>query len=157
MLLYGVNPIRCSIICSKDKPLARNPPSFITATQSLAAAAVSSAAAAALVLSAGAIEVSAPALPDETLSNIPQTLDSICTPEHGCRKRYKIQRPKSRKAEACTGKCVTTCIQGGYGSPGEGPFNIRRPLVVFKDGFRSRKYCLSECTDICNLIGDDGP
>ncbi|CAA0829884.1 Unknown protein [Striga hermonthica] len=124
MLLYGVNPIRCSIICSKDKPLARNPPTLITAAQSLAAAALSSAAA--LVLSAGSIEVSAPAPPDETLSNIPQTLDSVCTPERGCMKRYKIQRPRSRKAEACTGKCVTTCIQGGYGSPGEGPFNIRR-------------------------------
>ncbi|KAJ0084442.1 hypothetical protein Patl1_30946 [Pistacia atlantica] len=34
--------------------------------------------------------------------------------------------PKSRKAESCTIKCVTTCIRGGEGSPGEGPFNVRR-------------------------------
>ncbi|XP_058113406.1 uncharacterized protein LOC131256556 isoform X1 [Magnolia sinica] len=74
-------------------------------------------------------------------------------------KPARIQRPKSRKAESCTVKCVTTCIRGGAGSPGEGPLNARRPLVVFKEGFRSRQYCLVECSDICNLIkdGDDGP
>ncbi|XP_058113408.1 uncharacterized protein LOC131256556 isoform X3 [Magnolia sinica] len=89
----------------------------------------------------------------ETLSNIPQTLSG----EDG--KPARIQRPKSRKAESCTVKCVTTCIRGGAGSPGEGPLNARRPLVVFKEGFRSRQYCLVECSDICNLIkdGDDGP
>ncbi|KAI9087289.1 hypothetical protein K1719_030759 [Acacia pycnantha] len=94
----------------------------------------------------------------ETLSNIPQTLSGECPSPGDCRKQ-KIQRPKSRKAESCTSKCVTTCIQGGNGSPGEGPFNVRRPLVVFKQGFRTRHYCLVECTDICNLIrdGDDGP
>jgi hypothetical protein len=26
--------------------------------------------------------------------------------------------------------------------------------VVFKQGFRSRYYCLTECSDICNLIKD---
>ncbi|KAE8658694.1 Mitochondrial import inner membrane translocase subunit tim-10 isoform 2 [Hibiscus syriacus] len=94
----------------------------------------------------------------ETLSNIPQTLSGECSSAKDC-KKPRIQRPKSRKAESCTIKCVTTCIRGGDGSPGEGPFNIRRPLVVFKEGFRSRKYCLVECSDICNLIGDgdDGP
>ncbi|KAL0428563.1 UNVERIFIED_CONTAM: hypothetical protein Slati_3031100 [Sesamum latifolium] len=99
----------------------------ITARQRIAVAVVSAAATAALVLSAGAIEVAAPKLPEETLSNIPQTLSSVCTPEQkDCKKRYKIQRPKSRKAETCTKKCVGTCILGGYGSPGEGPLNIRR-------------------------------
>ncbi|KAH9308020.1 hypothetical protein KI387_035931, partial [Taxus chinensis] len=52
----------------------------------------------------------------------------------------RIQKPKSKKAESCTTKCVVTCIRGGAGSPGEGPLNIRRPLVVFKDGFRTRLY-----------------
>ncbi|XP_047941172.1 uncharacterized protein LOC125188398 isoform X2 [Salvia hispanica] len=122
--------------------LLRKAPVFglnFTAGNSLAAAIT--AAAAALVLSAGAIEVAAPSQPEETLSNVPQTLSSVCGPEQkDCRKRYKIQRPKSKAAEACTSKCSSTCMQGGYGSPGEGPFNIRRPLVVFKDGFRSRKY-----------------
>ncbi|KAE8656915.1 checkpoint serine/threonine-protein kinase BUB1-like [Hibiscus syriacus] len=107
----------------------------------------------------------------ETLSNIPQTLSGECSSAKDC-KKPRIQRPKSRKAESCTIKCVTTCIRGGDGSPGEGPFNIRRPLVVFKEGFRSRNYwydffiphigiecSLVECSDICNLIGDgdDGP
>ncbi|XP_039145064.1 uncharacterized protein LOC120282328 isoform X2 [Dioscorea cayenensis subsp. rotundata] len=91
---------------------------------------------------------------DKTLSNIPQTLSSGDDV-----KQARIQKPKSRKAESCTIKCVTTCIRGGAGSPGEGPLNVRRPLVVFKQGFRSRRYCLAECSDICNLIkdGDDGP
>jgi hypothetical protein len=34
----------------------------------------------------------------------------------------------------CTAKCVGTCIRG------EGPLNVRKPLVVFKDGFRTRQY-----------------
>eukprot|EP01018_Ginkgo_biloba_P019500 Gb_13598 [translate_table: standard] len=88
----------------------------------------------------------------DTFADLPQTLS-------GADKGLRIQKPKSTKAESCTGKCVGTCIRGGAGSPGEGPLNIRRPLVVFKNGFRSRQYCLIECSDICNLIkdGDDGP
>lgn len=61
----------------------------------------------------------------ETLSNIPQTLSGECVSPTDCT-RPKIQRPKSRKAESCTIKCVTTCIRGGDGSPGEGPLNVRR-------------------------------
>ncbi|KAG6552907.1 hypothetical protein Mapa_005563 [Marchantia paleacea] len=83
----------------------------------------------------------------DTFENVPQDLS-------GGDKPRRIQRPKSKKAEGCTQKCLGTCIRGGAGSPGEGPFNVRRPLVVFKDGFRSRQYCLIECSDICNLIGD---
>lgn len=72
---------------------------------------------------AGALE-QAPQDP-ETLSNIPQTLSGECEVPSHC-KKAKIQRPKSKKAEKCTSKCVTTCILGGDGSPGEGPLNIRR-------------------------------
>lgn len=61
----------------------------------------------------------------ETLSNIPQTLSGECTVPKDC-KKARIQKPKSRNAESCTGKCVTTCIRGGEGSPGEGPFNVIR-------------------------------
>jgi len=61
----------------------------------------------------------------DTLSNIPQTLSSECTLPKDC-KKTRIQKPKSRKAESCTIKCVTTCIRGGEGSPGEGPFNVIR-------------------------------
>ncbi|KAL4277970.1 hypothetical protein GQ457_03G042760 [Hibiscus cannabinus] len=60
----------------------------------------------------------------ETLSNIPQTLSGECSSAKDC-KKPRIQRPKSRKAELCTIKCVTTCITGGDRSLGEGPFNIR--------------------------------
>ncbi|XP_050104376.1 uncharacterized protein LOC126583883 [Malus sylvestris] len=112
-------------------------------------------AAAAVLASAGAVESPEQS---ETLENIPQTLSGECALPKDC-KKPRIQRPKSRRAESCTIKCVTTCIRGGEGSPGEGPFNVRRPIVVFKQGFRSRQYCLVECSDICNLIkdGDDGP
>ncbi|XP_020582626.1 uncharacterized protein LOC110026141 [Phalaenopsis equestris] len=102
---------------------------------------------------AAAVLFSSPAPPEETLANIPQTLSGEDA------KQARIQRPRSKKAESCTAKCVGTCIRGGAGSPGEGVLNIRRPLVVFKKEFRSRQYCLAECSDICNLIkdGDDGP
>ncbi|XP_024397544.1 uncharacterized protein [Physcomitrium patens] len=88
----------------------------------------------------------------DTFEDVPQTLS-------GGDKGQRIQKPKSAKAESCTRKCVSTCIRGGAGAPGEGPLNVRRPLVVFKEGFRSRQYCLIECSEICNLIGDgdDGP
>ncbi|KFK42278.1 hypothetical protein AALP_AA2G235100 [Arabis alpina] len=90
-------------------------------------------------------ELPPPPQDGETLSNVPQTLSG-----DDCKKQ-RIQRPKSKNAEKCTVKCVNTCIRSG---DGEGPINIRRPLVVFKQGFRSRNYCLVECSDICNLIGD---
>lgn len=88
----------------------------------------------------------------DTFGNVPSTLS-------GAEKPKRIQKPNSAKAESCTRKCVATCIRGGGGAPGEGPLNVRKPLVVFKEGFRSRQYCLVECSDICNLIGngDDGP
>ncbi|OAY69368.1 uncharacterized protein LOC109711265 [Ananas comosus] len=100
-----------------------------------------------------AVVLSPPRPSPDAFSNVPQTLSGDDA------RRARIQRPKSRKAESCTAKCVGTCIRGGAGSPGEGPLNVRRPLVVFKQGFRTRQYCLVECSDICNLIkdGDDGP
>lgn len=84
------------------------------------------AAAAALVIAStsAASAVQGPPEP-ETLSNIPQMLSGECLEPKDC-KKGRIQRPKSRKAESCTTKCVTTCIQGGDGSPGEGPLNFRR-------------------------------
>lgn len=135
MLRYGATSTRCSMKCPRDRQtqlLRRKAPIFdlhFTAGNSIAAAVAAAAAAAALVLSssAGAIEVAAPSQPEETLSNVPQTLSSVCGPDQkDCKKKYKIQRPNSKKAESCTSKCATTCMQGGFGSPGEGPFNIRR-------------------------------
>ncbi|KAK8581337.1 hypothetical protein V6N13_144366 [Hibiscus sabdariffa] len=145
--LYCVN-CNSSNISSKSSNLTRFGRRYILAGSFLAAAAV-------LVPAALPAEVPQDL---ETLSNIPQTLSGECSSAKDC-KKPRIQRPKSRKAELCTIKCVTTCITGGDRSLGEGPFNIRGPLVVFKEGFRSRNYCLVECSDICNLIGDgdDGP
>ncbi|KAI3929153.1 hypothetical protein MKX01_006389 [Papaver californicum] len=86
-----------------------------------------------------------------TLENIPQMLSSTDGDDDNGKRKGRIQKPKSREAETCTSKCVTTCVRGGYGAPGEGPLNALRPLVVFKQGFHSRQYCLVECSDICNL------
>ncbi|KAK8950793.1 hypothetical protein KSP39_PZI003481 [Platanthera zijinensis] len=83
---------------------------------------------------AAALLFSSPSPPEQTLANVPQTLSGLDS------NHARIQRPRSRMAESCTAKCVSTCITGGAGSPGEGPLNIRRPLVVFKQGFRSRQY-----------------
>uniref|UniRef100_A0ACD5Z918 Uncharacterized protein n=1 Tax=Avena sativa TaxID=4498 RepID=A0ACD5Z918_AVESA len=94
------------------------------------------------------------AAPKDTFRNVPGTLAG----EDG-KEAERIKHPRSPEAARCTSKCVSTCVLGGAGAPGiGGPFNVRRPLVVFKDGFRSRQYCLVECSDVCNLIkdGEDG-
>ncbi|WIA35308.1 hypothetical protein OEZ86_003763 [Tetradesmus obliquus] len=61
-----------------------------------------------------------------------------------------------KQVEGCTRKCVPTCIRGGEGSPGLGPLTMRKEIVVFKDGFRSRSYCLSECAQVCSLTINKG-
>ncbi|XP_073062420.1 uncharacterized protein [Primulina eburnea] len=146
MLLFGYTPTICSAIYpiggklpTRSKPVSLANTS-VTAGKQIAAV-IAAVAAIALMLCAGRSEVVGPQQQEETLSNILQTLSSECTAElKDCKRRYKIQMPKSRKAEICTSKCTTVCMQGGFGSPGKVPFSIRRPLVVFKDEFRSRKY-----------------
>ncbi|KAF8772139.1 hypothetical protein HU200_006136 [Digitaria exilis] len=115
------------------------------------------AAAQAVVAVALAAILSTPAPQADTFSNIPPTLSGASHGGDG--KAERIKHPRSAKALQCTTKCVGTCIRGGGGAPGEGPLNVRRPLAVFKDGFRTRQYCLIECSDICNRIkdGNDGP
>lgn len=75
----------------------------------------------------------------DTLSDVPQTLSGECLMPQDCNKG-KIQRPKSRQAESCTIKCVTTCIRGGGGSPGEGPLNVRRYDLLKTELVISFKY-----------------
>lgn len=176
MLIYGgaaSSFSRCSMICSYHRVVVRvkgNTDSNIsqkttayyeprTSSRVVTIGLVATAAAASVLLSvvgANAVEIQSQQ-EAETLSNIPQTLSGECILAKDC-KKARIQKPKSRQAESCTIKCVTTCIRGGDGSPGEGPLNVRKPLVVFRQGFRSRQYCLVECSDICNLIkdGEDG-
>ena len=64
-----------------------------------------------------------------------------------------VRGPNGKAIEACANKCLATCARGGSGTgaPGLGPISARRDPVVFKDGFRSREYCLYECTDICSI------
>uniref|UniRef100_A0A453SNK7 Uncharacterized protein n=1 Tax=Aegilops tauschii subsp. strangulata TaxID=200361 RepID=A0A453SNK7_AEGTS len=74
--------------------------------------------------------LSTPPPQSDNFSNIPPTLSG------DDKAQVRIKHPKSAKALQCTSKCVATCIRGG-----EGPINVRRPLVVFKEGqFRSRLY-----------------
>lgn len=108
------------------------PLALTTATCRIATTAAAILAAAAVIASpapSAATETSASISEQQeestTLSNIPQTLSGECAQPSDC-KKARIQRPKSRKAESCTIKCVGTCIRGGDGSPGEGPLNIRR-------------------------------
>lgn len=60
---------------------------------------------------------------------------------------------KKGEIEQCTRKCLPTCMRGGSygGAPGLGPISLRREPVVFKEEFRSRSYCLSECATVCSL------
>ena len=62
-----------------------------------------------------------------------------------------LKGPNGREIEKCATKCIATCTRGGSGAPGLGPLSIRKAPVVFKEGFRSRQYCLSECTEICSI------
>jgi hypothetical protein len=119
----------CSIILYKKKKKKNTIKSSGLRLLGSCSLAVTGLLAAAVVITSGAGAIEAP--PEaETLSNIPQTLSGECVSPEDC-KRARIQRPKSRKAESCTIKCVTTCIRGGDGSPGEGPLNLRRYLRTY--------------------------
>lgn len=129
--LYCVNSNSRNNIASKSKSyLTRYSRRCHLASSFLAAAAL-------MVSAAGAAEVPQDS---ETLSNIPQTLSGECASSKDC-KKPRIQRPKSRKAESCTTKCLATCIRGGVGSPGEGPLNIRRYWSSFQG---SISFCLAK-------------
>ncbi|KAA8541505.1 hypothetical protein F0562_022657 [Nyssa sinensis] len=128
-VLIGVNSIPMLNIGGKKRswPTRAIARGSSPATSGLVAAAAAAAAAAMILLVAGANAIESRNQQPETLSNIPRVLSGECVPNQDC-KTARIQRPKSRKAESCTIKCVTTCIRGGDGSPGEGPLNIRRCL-----------------------------
>ena len=65
--------------------------------------------------------------------------------------RGLISGANGKEVEKCTRKCLPACIRGGEGAPGLGPLSLRKELVKFKDGFRSRSYCLRDCTEVCSL------
>ncbi len=94
----------------------------------------------------------APGRDPDTMLNIPGQLNSgedTPTPLSSL-----LQGPNARAKEVCTQKCITTCLRGGEGMPGLGPLSMRREIIVFKEGFRDRKYCLSECATVCSLMED---
>ena len=62
-----------------------------------------------------------------------------------------LKGSRGKEIEKCARKCTSTCIRGGQGAPGLGPLSVRKELVVFKSGYRSGSYCLSECVQICAL------
>lgn len=64
-----------------------------------------------------------------------------------------LKGEKGKQITDCTRTCLPTCLRGGAGAgaPGLGPITVRKDRVVFKNGFRDRKYCLTECTTVCAL------
>ena len=44
-------------------------------------------------------------------------------------------------------------LPAAAGAPGLGPLSLRREPggVVFKESYRSRSYCLSECANVCSI------
>ena len=90
---------------------------------------------------------------DQYFQTAPQSLDAADerkTPRLGA----LLAGPKGKQVQACARKCVPTCIRGGQGAPGLGPMSVRKDIVVFKDGYRSRSYCLTECITVCALSLD---
>lgn len=89
--------------------------------------------------------------PDETFENIPGQLRSDGDEARNSL-RDAFAGENKRSVEACTRKCLPACIRGGEGSPGLGPLTMRKEIIVFKEGFRTRQYCLQECAQACSKL-----
>ena len=85
------------------------------------------------------------------IEDIPQGLSSGDTGAKGQSLSSLVRGTNTKEIEKCAGKCIVTCTRGGGGAPGLGPLSVRKAPVVFKEGFRSRQYCLNECTEICSI------
>lgn len=86
----------------------------------------------------------------DNLQNVPDALSADATVSEHLSKLSKSNKTVPR----CTSKCVATCVRGGGGAPGLGPMSVRKAPVVFEEGFRTRGYCIRECTEICALQAD---
>ena len=77
--------------------------------------------------------------------------NSVSSSEGETRKptlKSKVKGENGKKIERCAGQCITTCVRGSFNStsgPGLGPLTRVQEPFVFKDGFRSRQYCVEEC------------
>ncbi len=91
---------------------------------------------------------------DNYIENIAGSVSSSEGDERKPTLTSKVRGKNKKKIERCTGQCVTTCVRGSFRStsgPGLGPATILKEPFVFKDGFRSRRYCVEECLDYCAL------
>eukprot|EP00198_Chlamydomonas_reinhardtii_P011024 XP_001700361.1 predicted protein [Chlamydomonas reinhardtii] len=105
-----------------------------------------------LLLAPASLAVLAPSQPDiDTFENVPTQL-SAQGEVKDVPLSSVVSGPKKKEIEGCTRKCVPTCARGGDGAPGLGPISVRKEIVVFKEGFRSRQYCLSECARVCAVV-----
>ena len=112
--------------------------------------AVATAAAAALTALAPPIAI---AESDFYVEDIPLGLNSADA-RTGPNLKTLTKGANGKEIEKCAQR-HTTCTRGGSGAPGLGPLSVRKAPVVFKEGFRSRQYCLSECTEICSITVRD--
>lgn len=55
-----------------------------------------------------------------------------------------LEGKKGKEVQQCVRKCIPTCTRTGQGAPGLGPMTARKEMMVFKEGYHSRQYCLSE-------------
>jgi hypothetical protein len=92
---------------------------------------------------------------EQYFQTVPQGLNAGDDNDRGAEKTPKLstylQGKNGKEIQQCTRRCTATCIRGGQGAPGLGPMALRREVVVFKPGYRSGKYCLTECLQICAL------
>jgi hypothetical protein len=107
------------------------------------------------ITSAGMVHASTYDYRDENyMENI---ANSVSSSEGETRKptlKSKVKGENGKKIERCAGQCITTCVRGSFNStsgPGLGPLTRVQEPFVFKDGFRSRQYCVEECLDYCAL------
>ncbi|KAF5839500.1 hypothetical protein DUNSADRAFT_674 [Dunaliella salina] len=110
-----------------------------------------------LLLSPPAAAIYGSASSDDNFENIPGTLSSSTQGEDGSKQLSKVLGGKNGKqVQGCTRTCLPTCVRGGSngGAPGLGPLSMRRDIIVFKDGFRSRSYCLTECANACSRLAE---
>ena len=59
-----------------------------------------------------------------------------------------LEGKKGKEVQQCVRKCIPTCTRTGQGAPGLGPMTARKEMVVFKEGYHSRQYCLSEVSSL---------
>lgn len=88
---------------------------------------------------------------EQYFQTAPQSLSSEDSAPKGPRLGSLLEGPRGKEVQQCARKCVPTCIRGGQGAPGLGPMSVRKEVVVFKEGYRTRTYCLSECIQVCSL------